>query len=298
MSQQYSHALVIRNGQASRLRNLGDKEFSKAVVVPLLGYGFNKDEIDILNRPNESSLDSKIQKESLIIICGGDGTVSRIANYVIDRSLSETILLPLHFGGANDIANGLYGKKNLEEILAVGTPNTAYTIEATIEKDAQVLKIVRALGYIGLGACGHAAEAINNYHESNSNWVGTIMSAAQAATFSKSFGYKDSDDISKKAVELLAINYWMGGCFQTENNIFQRKFTYIEAENKFQMFGKLCLGLYGATNGNGIAGDSNIIINTENPTILQADGEHAYIDKGTKITINNGPQIRVMSLPK
>jgi diacylglycerol kinase family enzyme len=291
MSQQYNHALVIKNGQASKLKRFNEKKFDCAVIAPLEDYGIH---YDILDRPMGPELDSIIQEDSLLVICGGDGTVTRIANYVLNRELSNTIL-PLHFGGANDIANGLYGNMNLEDILTKGKPDIAYTIEATIEKDAEVLRVIRALGYIGIGTSGHSAKAINKYQGKDTTESGAIMHATRTAFACKSFDYLDSENNLKKAIELLAINNRMARYIKSRHNTtFSPEFTFIEAKDRMRMIGKLCLGLLGNADGTRFEGDRNNSIRILSQTVLQSDGEHVNLEPGTDVTFKTGPPINIV----
>lgn len=285
-----NHALVITNNQASKLKRLGSREFSREIITPLKNSGIKR--YDILDRPTDTELDSGIQQDSLIAICGGDGTVTRVVDYILQRSLPNAIL-PLPFGGANDISNGLYGSMGFENILELSSPEIAHSIEATIE-DGDNKKIVRALGYIGIGVSGQAAKAINNYQDADSTERGAIMRAAYTALTRKPFIYLDSDKTYKNAFEILAINHRMGRYVESSSTTFNPEFTYIKLNTKLQMIGKFCMGLLSILDGPIIEKDNTENIEILSPTVLQSDGENFDVEPGTKITIKSGPAINVM----
>lgn len=291
MTSPHSHTLVITNNNASKLKNLNRKEFGHAVISPLENYGVN--EYDILNRPTMSELDSGIQDDSLLVICGGDGTVTRITNYLLDRKLPNTIL-PLPFGGANDISTGLYDGMSLDDILRTGSPDAAYTIEAIVQKDNANQKIIRALGYIGIGTTGQAAKAINGYQGTDSTEIGAIMRAAHAALNCEQFAYLDSDNIPRRAVEITAIKKRMGRYVGTKDTMFSSEFNSIRAENKLHLFGKFCLGLINKLDGNKFQDSQSDSIHILSRTVLQSDGENIDVEPNTKITFRTGPQINVV----
>ncbi len=294
MKRSYDHALVIKNEQSSKLKNYSDTEFKRAVVEPLIEYGFDTTEIDILNRPNDTELDSSIKRESLLVLCGGDGTIARIAGYAINNSLSNTIL-PRPFGGANDIATGLYGRSSMNDILKNGASEPAYSIEAIVQKENEEQKSIRALGYIGIGASGQAAKAINEYQCKGSTEFGAIIRAAAAATNSRPFIYSDSIKSQNEAFEILAINNRMARYIHSKyNSTFSPEFTLIEANNKSRMMGKLCLGALGIADGTTIVHGQTRDILVLSDTILQSDGEDTDIEAGTTISFKNGPSINIL----
>ena len=293
--QSINNALIITNGLSSKLKNLDDNKFNSAVFEPLDNLGIK---YDVINRPSESDLDILIEEDSLLVICGGDGTVTRIVDYAAKNSLSN-ILLPLPFGGANDIATGLYGSMTLENIITAGTPNTAYTIETIVQKDNLKQKTIRALGYIGIGTSGHAAKAINSYRGEDITEFDVIARVAQSALMCDSFTYLDSDNNERTAAEILAIKHRMARyILASEITTFNHEFISIEMVNKIQMLGKFCLGLFGKATGQRIGKDQNQYIQTLSPTVLQADGESINIEPRTKIIIKNGPPINVMCIAK
>jgi hypothetical protein len=290
MSQQYRSALVVTNRQASKLKNHSASEFYHKVLAPLNNRGV---EHNILDRPTTSDLDLNIKKDSLLVVCGGDGTVTKIANYLLDRELSNT-MLPLPFGGANDISMGLYNNSCLNDILNTGSPDNAYTIEAIIEKENTRQRIIRALGYIGIGASGQAAKAINNYQGIGSTEPGAILRATYAALTSGPFTYLDSDNISKRAIEITAIKKRMGRYLESSDTIYKQEFTSIKAEGKLHMLGKFCIGLLGKLDSIGIRENQTSSIQVLSPTALQSDGENIDIEPGTNITFRTGPPISLL----
>ncbi len=296
MNRSYEHALVIKNKQSSKLKKYSDLEFDRVVIEPLIEYGFNTTEIDVINRPSDAELDSGIKDESLLILCGGDGTIARIAGYAINNSISNTIV-PRPFGGANDIATGLYGRSSMIEVLKDGSSEPAYSIEALIQKENENQKAIRALGYIGIGASGQAAKAINNYQCQDSTEFGAKIRAATAVAASRPFIYLDSDDRQNEALEILAINNRMARYIQTKHNFtFSPEFTLIEANSKSRMMGKFCLGAFGIADGHRITNGQTKDILVLSDTTLQSDGENTDIEPGTKISLHSGPSINILRI--
>jgi len=291
MTPSHSHTLVIANNHASKLKNISREGFNRAVISPLKDYGINK--YDVLTRPTISELDSSIQEDSLLVVCGGDGTVNRIVNYVLGRILPNTIL-PLPFGGANDIATGLYDNMQLCDILASYSPDKAHTIEARLQKDNDEPKIIRALGYIGIGTSGYSAEAINRYQGKYTTESGSIIRAIKTASICKPFTYLDSENNTKKAIELLAINNRMARYIKSRHDTtFKPELTFIEARDKLQILSRLCLGMLGFADGEIIEDSQSNSIRVLSQTILQSDGEPIDIEPDTEVTFRIGPPVNI-----
>jgi diacylglycerol kinase family enzyme len=288
--------LVIKNSQASKLKYLTEGKFDNAVLAPLNKSGIKI--YDVLERPTESELDSSIREDSLLVVCGGDGTVSRIANHIIKRELPN-IMLPRPYGGANDIPYCLYGDMGIDDILVSALSDKAYTIEAVIRKNDQE-QTVRALGYIGLGASGQAAKAINIFQNENKNSteLDVIITATKTVLTSGSFAYSNSqnDKSESEAIEILAINNRMSKFLKSENTTFAHEFMSIEAKNKSRLIGQFCLGLFGNMMGKKIIDNQYLSINTLSPTVLQSDGEYIDIGENEEITVRNGPPINVLRI--
>ena len=101
------------------------------VVNPSSGRRFNryaieslKNRLSINHQITEFSASSDEELDSvgksllsgfdLVIICGGDGTVSRICHYLIN---SDVPFLICPMGSGNDFANHLHMSNNLDEII-------------------------------------------------------------------------------------------------------------------------------------------------------------------------------------
>ncbi len=294
MPKSFENALIITNASPENITK-ADNYLLDDVISQLKNSPLVKD-FDILNRPDADQFYSRLVKESLIITCGGDGTVNKIANYVINKEL-QNIILPLPFGGANDISKGLYGDgATLSDIMHYGTPDAAQTIQAEfINGDRR--KTIRALGYIGIGISGDAAEIINNHRSSKFSEIGDILLVINAALNCNQFKYLDNNDNEiKSAVEILAIKHRMAKYIKSNDLIFKTEFTNITAENKLQIAKKVLSGMISRVDGKIIGSDNNIHITTMTPVNIQCDGEHDYLPKGTEIIITNGAPANVMRL--
>jgi diacylglycerol kinase family enzyme len=293
----YDHAVIITNDKAAKFKNLNLYEFKNMindeVIAPLKRFGINR--CDILNQPTILDLDSirNDEEDYPIAICGGDGTISPIVNYAASETLPN-ILIPRPCGCANDIATNLYNNMRLEDILASASPEVAYTIEAIIEKGAEQ-KIIRALGYFGIGASAEASRTINEYRGTDKTKLATKLRAARAVLNSQPFGYLDPSGNTQKSLEISIINYRMGGLFKCEQDTtFITEATIYEAKKTLQIISTVCLGLLGIAKGIRIKENQIFSMQTVSDTALQYDGEYINIKPDTNITIKSGPPVNVM----
>ena len=197
--------VVVSSSDATKIQKDDSSEtMQKKIYDPLMKY--ERPVIDLV-QPTESELSDALEPDDLIISCGGDGTLNWLANSAIRLSMHEKInLLPQPFGGMNDISSTIYGHRSIDTIIDRGSIATAYTIEATHYMDDRTQETINALGYIGLGASGNAALAVNLNRESSRQKLSDIASAARAiAGTRKPFKYKDQDGNISKSYEILAM---------------------------------------------------------------------------------------------
>jgi len=292
--------VIVSSSNATRLQKDDSSErMQKKIYDPLMKY--ERPIIDLV-QPSESELSDTLEPDDLIISCGGDGTLNWIANSAIRLAIHEKItLLPQPFGGMNDISSTIYGHRSIDNIIDCGSVATAYTIEATHYMDNQTQETINALGYIGLGASGIAALAVNYNEEHSNQKMSDVLSAARAvAETTKSFVYKDNEGEIAKAYEILAVNTRMAGFVKPPYPLlFEEAFYLIKPRSRVRAIGQLSLGLVSkAGHGSVQTRDRILSITPEQHIMLQADGEHRLIKTNETVVLKNGQPVSLVRAGK
>ena len=292
--------VVVSSSDATKIQKDDSSEtMQKKIYDPLMKY--ERPVIDLV-QPTESELSDALEPDDLIISCGGDGTLNWLANSAIRLSMHEKInLLPQPFGGMNDISSTIYGHRSIDTIIDRGSIATAYTIEATHYMDDRTQETINALGYIGLGASGNAALAVNLNRESSRQKLSDIASAARAiAGTRKPFKYKDQDGNISKSYEILAMKTRMAGFVKPPYPLlFEEAFYYLKPKSRTSAFGQLSLGLISmAGHGSVQTRDKFLSVTPEQHIFLQADGEHRLIKEKETVVIKNGHPISIIRAGK
>ena len=292
--------VVVSSSDATKIQKDDSSEtMQKKIYDPLMKY--ERPVIDLV-QPTESELSDTLEPDDLIISCGGDGTLNWLANSAIRLSMHEKInLLPQPFGGMNDISSTIYGHRSIDTIIDRGSIATAYTIEATHYMDDRTQETINALGYIGLGASGNAALAVNLNRESSRQKLSDIASAARAiAGTRKPFKYKDQDGNISKSYEILAMKTRMAGFVKPPYPLlFEEAFYYLKPKSRTSAFGQLSLGLISmAGHGSVQTRDKFLSVTPEQHIFLQADGEHRLIKEKETVVIKNGHPISIIRAGK
>lgn len=124
------------------------------------------DHIDIIEEGNEALLKylRKQRKPVLVMIAGGDGTVSSVVNQLCELKQPEIYILPLWGGNANDFSymlNGLSSNQTAPHLLAQSAAIKVPLIKITTSKGEQGTKHVQyACCYASFGASAYAARQL------------------------------------------------------------------------------------------------------------------------------------------
>lgn len=289
--------IVVANARASALlTEQGESKLETHVLRPLQDFG---KKIVELTTPSIDDMSDVVEEGDTIVCCGGDGTANWLMNALHKiRATEHVTLVPQPFGGANDIASGLYGSMKLEKIIEQGIPSIAHAISATIENPHTDFEgqTIHALGYVGIGASGAAAAAINN-DRSRMARHHAIARAAKAVVGSRSFYYLDDTGDARPAFEWLALNGRMSYAIQPwRDYYFERAHQEVVAHSKSEAFAKIGLSLGRLVRGEVISGDNVSQLTPLQHVTLQADGEAYPASPYTQITLHNGPAVRLARL--
>jgi len=292
--------IVVSSSNATKLQKENSSEtMRRNIYDPLMQFG--RPIIDLL-QPTEGQLSDTLEPDDVVIICGGDGTLNWILNALIRLKLNKKInLMPQPLGGMNDIATSLYGRQSIDDTIKTGSSATAYTIEATHYMDDNTTETVNALGYVGLGASGVAALAVNYNPESTYQKYSDIFSAARAILETeKGFEYLDYNGDIKKAYELLFMKTRMAGFIRPPSHLlFEEAYYLLKPKSRASALGQLSLGLISmAGNGSVQTRDSILTVTPEQHIFLQADGEHRLIKENETVVIKNGHPISIIRAGK
>ncbi len=288
--------IVITNKHASALQTeRGESRLETQVLQPL--HRFGKKIVELV-MPSPDDITDTVQEGDTIVSCGGDGTANWLVNTLHLQKMNEFVtVVPQPFGGANDIAEGLYGRMRLERIIEQGTPSTAYAITATIEtlNDAHT-QTVHALGYIGIGASGVAAAAINADRD-HMHKKDVISRAAKAVVQSKPFYYTRPAQQPQRGFEWLALNGRMSYVIQPQHNFyFENSHQQILTGGKAEAFAKIGLSIGRLVRGEILTADQAARLQPLQSVTLQADGEAYPVEPWSTVTIQNGPAITIARL--
>ena len=292
--------IIVSNENATKLQKDNSAErLKKTIYDPLMKY--DRPIIDLM-QPTDDVLFDTLEPNDLLISCGGDGTVNWLANSAIRISMEDKIgLLPQPFGGMNDISSTLYGKKSIDSILEKGTLTSAYTIEATHYYQDNTFKTINALGYIGIGASGLAANAVNTNSVSAHQKISDVSTAAKAIINNpKPFSYYDENNKEKQAYELLTMKTRMAG-FVTPKHplVFEEAFYFIRPKSRIAALGHLGLGIFSRAGYGSVQTENFLASITPNETIyMQADGEDTVVQPHETVIIKSGKPISVVRAGK
>ena len=295
-----SRFIVVSSENATKLQKENASErLKKQIYDPLIKYECPVIE---LVQPTDDILSDTLEPNDLIVSCGGDGTVNWLANSAIRISMEEKIgLIPQPFGGMNDISTTLYGSKSIDTILKKGTLTRGYTIEATHYLDDKTYRVTNALGYIGIGASGLAANAVNNNSKSSHQKISDIAVAAKTILRKpESFTYYDENDEEKIAYEILAMKTRMAG-FVTPKHplVFEEAFYFLRPKSRIGALGQLGLGIFSHAGYGSVQTENFITSITPAETIyMQADGEDSVIRPYETIALKSGKPISIVRAGK
>ena len=289
--------IVVTNSRASALlTERGESRLETQVLRPLQHFG---KKIVELATPSTDDMSEVLEEGDTIVSCGGDGTTNWLMNALHKISATEHVtLVPQPFGGANDIASGLYGTRRLDQIIDQAMPSIAYAISATIEQPQvdHEPKTVHALGYIGVGASGAAAAAINS-DRTHMQRHKVVARAAKAVMATRQFNYLDDSGCVQTGFEWLALNGRMSYAIQPwRDYYFENAHQQVFARNRLEAFGKIGLSVGRFVRGELLAGEATTTMQPLQNVLLQADGESQTIAPCSTLTIHNGPAIRLAKL--
>jgi len=292
--------VVVSSANATKLQKENSSEtMRRNIYDPLMQFG--RPIIDLV-QPTEDELSDTIQPYDAAIIAGGDGTLNWILNALIRLKLNKKInLIPQPLGGMNDIATSLYGRQSIDDTIKTGSSATAYTIEATHYMDDNTTETVNALGYVGLGASGVAALAVDYNPESTYQKYSDIFSAARAILETEiGFEYLDYNGDIKKAYELLFMKTRMAGFIRPPSHLlFEEAYYSLSPKSRTAALGQLILGLISKAGRGSIQTKDNVLSVTPKQHIfMQADGEHRIIKANETLFIKNGSPVSIIRADK
>ena len=112
-------------------------------------------------------LNAAIEKNTLLAIAGGDGTVNLIVDTLlrssaISKAARESVILPLWAGNANDLAHMANGNPpaSIDSIIKSGIVSRIYPLAVTT-LHASKYKTKLAVNYVSLGASAYASARIS-----------------------------------------------------------------------------------------------------------------------------------------
>ena len=236
--------IVVTNSRASALQTeRGESRLETQVLRPLQHFG---KKIIELATPSTDDISAVLEEGDAIVSCGGDGTANWLMNALHKiRATEHVTLVPQPFGGANDIASGLYGTRRLDQIIDQAVPSVAYAISATIEqyKANHEPQTIHALGYVGVGASGAAAAAINS-DRTHMQRHKVVARAAKAVMATRQFYYLDDSGQAQPGFEWLALNGRMSYAIQPwRDYYFENAHQQVFAQNRPEAFGKIGLSV-------------------------------------------------------
>lgn len=162
-SSDFPHILVLKNAKST---NAG----SGTRYIEIIQSVCPEADVEVLavNGKLADTLQRAIQKDTLLCIIGGDGTVNSVVQMLLEAdgftdAQRRTPVLPLWGGNANDLAHILNGRPSEESCRAAfrrGAVVPIYPLRCTIQTDAKE-EVRLAIGYASFGATAHAARHLN-----------------------------------------------------------------------------------------------------------------------------------------
>lgn len=182
-----------------------------------IAKNIDQEKIDLTVNQSKKQLSELLKKHTigddrvLVAVAGGDGTVSTVANLILQTENAELIkkayFIPLWGGNANDFAtmlNGLSSQSTPHYLLArssiVGIP----TIHVELTKGTST-QTIYACGYASFGATAYAARRINQKRLADNSFIkyfpplfilrelwSVFDALREAPVFKMSHGDKDS----------------------------------------------------------------------------------------------------------
>lgn len=288
--------VVISNSTAShQLDAFGRDRVQREVIDPLTMH--NADTIH-LERPGPELLRNVTGLgKCILVVCGGDGTVNWVLNNLPNDPGLGTVMLPLAFGGANDISRSLYGRLPILDILAKGDIKNAYSLEAQVHKDDELQQIL-GLGYISLGATAEAAEALTENRTGALTKMQKYRRSLQGTFGASQFEYADEDGVLQTAFDITAQNSRMAQVLwphKKESLFFEPDFAQSITQNHSQFIGRGALRML-AMHRHDLAQELNFTIpKGSNPIAIQADGEpNPRVEPGSEVTIIHNGLVKVV----
>jgi diacylglycerol kinase family enzyme len=287
--------VVVTNKNASKLIDEhGNLKLESEVLDP-----FGDKITAVLETPTEEELLESILPNDILIVCGGDGTANWVLNQIIDNNINhKTAIIPLPFGGANDIARTLYGHTKFIDIIANSYLTQAYPIEAKIE-EGDSTKVIHGLGYISVGATANAAAKMNNNRDHGLQSYKRYYRALSGALLSPAMVMVNGDQGFETIFDITAQNGRMSQVLHPYNDhFFENAHQLLRHANIAQFLGRGALAMMRQEKGQIIGEGQSTTIAPLHDVYLQADGEHHPVSAGSTITIGNGSHIFIPRLKR
>lgn len=287
--------VVVTNKNASKLTDEhGNSKLQSEVLDP-----FDDNITAVLQTPTKNELLANILPNDIIIVCGGDGTVNWVLNQIIDSGINhKTAIMPLPFGGANDIARSLYGHTKFTDIIAYMHLTEAFPIEAKIEED-DFTRIIHGLGYVSVGATANAAAKMNNNRDHGLQAYKRYYRALSGALLSPPMALINSRQEYEAVFDITAQNGRMSQVLHPyDNHFFENAHQLLHHANLAQFLGRGALAMMRQEKGQIIGEGQSTSVTTLQDVYLQTDGEHYPVKAGSTITISNGSRIFIPRLKR
>jgi hypothetical protein len=176
---EFKRVIILVNPRSTHIRAAENRI---ALIKQLLSHiPVQRLELDVAENKTTASLlgahKAHLNKGTLLCVAGGDGTVNSVLKYLMSKTApktaSQTVLLPLWGGNANDLAHMLNGaafKNVVPDILRHGNVVPIRPLCCELISPAGDSSLYIASSYISFGASGIAARRLNTLLHRNSAW--------------------------------------------------------------------------------------------------------------------------------
>jgi len=268
---------------------------------------FPSDQIEVVDSPKDLAknaqlvvrLSRQLDKQSLVCIAGGDGTISTFINIMLTNSdispeARKAAVLPLWGGNANDLAymaNGWVQFANLHKIINQGNRATVYPLAVTTKLDDEVETRLAAC-YVSFGASAYATHLLSKpshrqkrvYRLPGARMAVEALTASRALASAKPFT-SEIDGKRKLLYDLILINGpRIAKINRVPVRITDRHFYELRVYRRHPMVlgyvAKIVQGLTAKRHTK-----TEQLLTAHDGTWAQLDGEEHYIPGHTEITV-------------
>ncbi|MGH7195312.1 MAG: diacylglycerol/lipid kinase family protein [Candidatus Saccharimonadales bacterium] len=294
----YNQLIILTNPASRR----GDQAVQAVAQLRAADSLQHMDITEAQTSPNiegNMALLEALDAKAVIVVYGGDGAASDVANAAQELELENPLLI-LPGGGKNDLAyqlNESWSLRNPVRALTNGRVAALRPIDVRVSDNNTGLDIYarHALAYFSFGASAEINHQVNhpdyrkqNFHVPGQRWLAERAIAYRAIRNARPFMLSRDDQAPEPAIDGMAINgKRMYGTLHPKADLLEPAFRFVPSSNRPRALGHVASMMAGLSLGDRLEPDDKLNLTVfGNHLWVQSDGESEALPDDCRIELS------------